>query len=63
MAGLVHFTMDGITPTDLTARLAERGILIRDTHHPLANRISTGFYNTEEEIARLVDAIAEIRRS
>lgn len=61
MAGLVHFTLPDLAPPDLTERLAERGILIRYVGYPLANRVSTGFYNTEEEIDRLVAAIREIR--
>lgn len=61
MAGLVHFTVDGIAPADLTAKLSEVGILIRHTPYPTANRVATGFYNTEEELDRLVDAIRQIR--
>jgi len=61
MAGLVHFTLNDVAPADLTVRLAERDILIRHTPTPAANRVSTGFYNTEEEIDRLVAAIREIR--
>jgi L-cysteine/cystine lyase len=61
MAGLVHFRVDVITPVDLTAKLEAAGILIRDTHDPDANRVSTGFYNTEAEIDELCDAIRRIR--
>lgn len=61
MAGLLHFCVEGIAPADLTSKLGESGILIRDTHDPAANRISTGFYNTEEELDRLVDEIRRIQ--
>ncbi len=61
MAGLVHFRVDGLPPTELTARLNDAGIRIRDTHYPEANRVSTGFYNTEDEIDRLAQAIREIQ--
>ncbi len=61
MAGLVSFTVDGIEPPNLTSLLAERGTLIRHTPYPAANRVATGFYNTEAEIARLVGEIAAIR--
>jgi L-cysteine/cystine lyase len=61
MAGLVHFRVRGIAPADLTAQLGAAGILIRDTHDPEANRISTGFYNTEEEVDRLVAEIGRLR--
>ena len=62
MAGLVHFTVDGVAPADLTARLAERGVMIRHTPHPNANRVSTGFYNSEEDIDRLARAVSEACR-
>ncbi len=61
MAGLLHFRVEGIAPPELTEKLGASGILIRDTHDPDANRISTGFYNTEAEIDRLRDAIEQIQ--
>ncbi|HEU5439587.1 MAG TPA: aminotransferase class V-fold PLP-dependent enzyme [Ktedonobacterales bacterium] len=61
MAGLVHFRVEGIAPADLSAKLEARGILIRHTPSPEANRVATGFYNTEQDIDRLVAAIGEIR--
>ena len=61
--GLTHFALDGIKPADLTAKLVERDILIRHTPYPAANRVSTSFYNTEDEIDRLVAAIDDIRRA
>lgn len=61
MAGLVHFTVDGIAPADVTARLAEGGVMIRHTPFPQANRVSTGFYNSEEDIDRLARAITGLR--
>jgi L-cysteine/cystine lyase len=62
-AGLTHFTVEGITPPDLTAKLVEQGILIRYTPYPSANRVSTGFYNTEDEVDRLAEAIEVVRRA
>lgn len=59
-AGLTHFALAGIAPADLTAKLAEQGIMIRHTPYPVANRVATGFYNTEEEIDRLATAITVI---
>ncbi|HEY7022887.1 MAG TPA: aminotransferase class V-fold PLP-dependent enzyme [Ktedonobacterales bacterium] len=61
MAGLVHFRVNGIAPADLTTKLDAAGFLIRDTHDPDANRVSTGFYNTEAEIDDLCRAIQDIR--
>lgn len=60
MAGLVHFSLEGVKPADLTARLVEENILIRHTPYPQANRVATGFFNTEEEIDRLVAAVEAI---
>ncbi len=47
-------------PAELTEALAAKNILIRHTPLPLLNRVSTGFYNTEEDVDRLADAIREI---
>lgn len=60
MAGLVHFTVEGVAPEDLTKRLAERNIVIRHTPHPSANRVSTGFYTSEEDIATLAREIEDL---
>ena len=62
MAGLVHFSVDGIAPADVTARLAEGGVMIRHTPFPQVNRVSTGFYNSEEDIDRLARAITGLRQ-
>jgi L-cysteine/cystine lyase len=61
VTGLIHFTVAGVQPADLTARLGEQGIIIRHTPEPQLNRVATGFYNTEEDIDRLAQAIAAIR--
>lgn len=62
MGGLTHFALAGITPPDLSAKLTEQNILIRYTPSPSANRVATGFYNTEEEIDRLAEAVDTIRK-
>ncbi|HEX8996342.1 MAG TPA: aminotransferase class V-fold PLP-dependent enzyme [Ktedonobacterales bacterium] len=59
MAGLVHFTVAGIAPDALCQRLTEQSIIARHTPNPLAVRVSTGFYNSHDDIARLVAAIRE----
>ncbi|HEV8190883.1 MAG TPA: aminotransferase class V-fold PLP-dependent enzyme [Ktedonobacterales bacterium] len=61
MAGLVHFKVEGIAPADLTTKLGEVGVMIRHTPYPEANRVATGFYNTEAEVDRLVEAIQQIQ--
>ncbi|HEX5691689.1 MAG TPA: aminotransferase class V-fold PLP-dependent enzyme, partial [Roseiflexaceae bacterium] len=60
-AGLIHFTVDGIAPPDLTAKLAAEQILIRHTPEPQLNRVATGFYNNEADIDKLAASIARIR--
>ena len=61
MAGLVTFTLEGHDPPALSEKLADRGIIIRYIGNPLAARVSTGFYNNEQDIDRLADAIRDIR--
>jgi L-cysteine/cystine lyase len=60
VAGLVHFNREGIAPADLAAKLAEGGVVVRSTPHPPAVRASLGFYNTQEEVDRLVEAVRHI---
>lgn len=59
VAGLVHFQIEGLAPAELTARLAKQGIVIRHTPEPELNRVATGFYNTEEEIERMVGGMRD----
>jgi L-cysteine/cystine lyase len=63
MAGLVSFTVEGFEPPALVQMLWERKIIVRSIPHPPCVRLSAGFYNTEEDIDRLVEAIAEIQRA
>jgi len=57
-AGLVSFAVDGIDPASCVRHLVGEGIVIRHIPDNLALRISTGFFNTEEEIDRAIEAIA-----
>ena len=66
MAGLVTFVVEGIDAQDLSNRLrTEHNVTIRfvDTYinNPRANRLCTGFYNTVEDIDRLIGAVTAIR--
>jgi selenocysteine lyase/cysteine desulfurase len=49
--------VDGIEPADLTARLYDQNIMIRHVPEPPLNRAAIGFFNNEDDIARLTDAI------
>jgi L-cysteine/cystine lyase len=57
MAGLVSFKVAGIEPVDLSRALHEQKIVLRSIPNLNFARVSTGFYNTEEEIDRLVELI------
>ena len=62
MAGLIAFNLTGLAPGDLVAELDQRGFILRTIPSPACVRLSTGFYNTEDEIRQLGAAIEEIRR-
>jgi L-cysteine/cystine lyase len=59
MAGLVSFQIDCMPPSELVVKLAERKIIIRHIGYPICARIATGFYNSEEDIDTLIDAISD----
>lgn len=60
IAGLIHFTIVGMTPADAVKSLADANILIRATPAPELIRASVGFFNTEEEVARVAQAVATL---
>lgn len=63
MAGLVSFNLAGMEPNDLVTALDERGFILRTIPDPACVRLSTGFYNTEDEIERLGAAIEDVKKS
>jgi len=71
-AGVLSFVMDGVHPHDIGTILDQEGIAIRTGHHcaqPVMKRFgvdataraSISFYNTKEEIDRLVGGIEKVR--
>jgi cysteine desulfurase/selenocysteine lyase len=71
-AGVVSFTLDGIHPHDVGMILDSEGIAIRAGHHctqpvmefygvPATNRASFAFYNTRDEVDRLVAGLDKVR--
>jgi L-cysteine/cystine lyase len=63
MAGLVNFAIAGLSPQEVTAQLYERGYTIRYVEIApctVSARASVGWWNTEEEVAGLAAAIAEL---
>ena len=70
--GIVTFTVDGVHPHDIGQILAADGVNIRAGHHcaqpllaylghPSTARASIAFYNTEEEIDRLLASVSTLR--
>lgn len=63
-SGLVTFGMEGIDPPDAVARLWERHrIVARQVSNPSGVRLSLDFFNTEEEVERVVEALQRIREA
>ena len=63
MAGLVCFTVAGMTPQEVAARLYERDVTIRYVDYrpgPTVARVAAAWWNSEEEVDRLLGAVAEI---
>lgn len=71
--GIVSFTIDGVHPHDISSILDADGIAVRAGHHcaqPLmqqigvmaTSRASMYFYNTEEDIEKLLASVQMIRR-
>ncbi len=59
-SGLLAFSLEGQNPDEVVTYLNEQHrILIRSIPDNGSLRVSTGFYNTEEEIDTLVKALAE----
>jgi L-cysteine/cystine lyase len=62
MAGLISFTVEGVEPPALVERLAQDNVIIRNIGYPVCSRMSTSFYNTEEDVEKAVAAIDNARR-
>ncbi len=68
LAGLITFNVDGIEPVDLRNRLVdEHNVTIRSVSRYISNpdaaRVSIGFYNNDDDIDRLTEAIKAIQAS
>lgn len=71
-ASVISFVMEGIHPHDIGTVLDQEGIAIRAGHHcaqptmqrfgvPATARASFAFYNTQEEVDRLVKGLEKVR--
>ena len=59
-SGLVTFNLADYDPARVTTKLGQENITIRFLPHPYALRASTGFYNTESDIDRLIGALESV---
>ena len=60
-SGLVTFSIDGLEPPEAVSRLWERHqIVCRQVAVPSCIRLSLHFFNTEEEVNQIVDAVAHL---
>ena len=71
--GILSFEVEGVHPHDISAILNEDGVAVRAGHHcaqPLlthlgirsCTRVSLAFYNTRQDIDRMIDSLAQVRR-
>jgi cysteine desulfurase/selenocysteine lyase len=69
----VSFAFEGIHPHDVAEVVARDGVCIRAGHHcaqplmrrlgvPATSRASIGVHNTRDDVDRLIDALAKVRR-
>lgn len=61
-AGLVTFNLDGYDPARVMMKLLADNIIVRFLGDPYALRISTGFYNSEADIDRLINGLKAIQQ-
>ena len=70
--GILTFKIDGVHPHDIAAIIADSNVAVRAGHHcaeplhhfigiPSTTRASLMFYNTEEEVERLLEVMKNIR--
>ena len=70
-SGLVSFSIDGVSPQDISVLLDQKGIAIRAGHHcamPLHDHLGLGsscrasfyLYNTVDEVTEFVDALTKV---
>ena len=70
--GILTFKIEGVHPHDIAAIIADANVAVRAGHHcaeplhhfigiPSTTRASLMFYNTEEEVQRLLDVMKQIR--
>ena len=60
-SGLVSFAIEGLEPPEAVKRLWERHrIVCRQVAFPSCVRVSIHFFNTQEEMDQIADAVANL---
>ena len=60
-SGLVSFTIDGVDPTVAVSQLWEKHkVVARSVAFPSCIRVSLHFFNTEEEVDTVVEAVRRL---
>ncbi len=59
-AGLTTFSLGEREPMPIVETLAEQGVVIRFLPHSNHLRVSTGFFNNEEDLQRLREGLLEV---
>jgi L-cysteine/cystine lyase len=59
-AGLVSFTLETVSPTELVARLGERGLWLRTLADPFCVRACTHITTTSREVEQLLAVVADL---
>jgi L-cysteine/cystine lyase len=59
-AGLTALSMAGLDPTKASTALAEMGVVIRPVPDPDRFRVSTAFFNSEDDLARLCEGLQSL---
>ena len=60
-SGLVSFAVDGATPHEAVSRLwQQHRIVARHVNFPAGIRVSLHFFNTEEEVEQVVNAVRDL---
>ncbi len=58
-SGLITFNLEGYDPARVMVKLRQENIIVRFLPHPYALRVSTGFYNTKNDVDRFIGALEE----
>ncbi len=59
-SGLITFNLEGYDPARVMVKLGQENIVVRFLPHPYALRVSTGFYNTQNDVDRFIGSLEEV---